>query len=54
MVGGIGAGQLDIVSMMDENIMNGLAFTKFAALIKPDVFVVTVGAEGGEPAVEVL
>ena len=49
-----GRHRLDIVSVTDENVVNGLAFTEFAALIKPDVFVVTVGAEGGEPAVEVL
>ena len=54
MVGGIGAGQLDIISVTDENVVNGLAFTEFATLIKPDVFVVTVGAEGGEPAVKLL
>ena len=31
-----------------------MTFSEFAALVKTDIFVVTVGAEGGEPAVEVL
>ena len=54
LVRGVSAGQLDVVAMMDENVVNGLAFTEFAALVKMDVFVVTVGAEGRVPVVEVL
>ena len=54
MVGGVSTGQLDVVAVTAENVVNGLAFSEFATLVKIDVFVVTVGAEGGEPAVEVL
>ena len=53
-MGGVGTGQLDIVAVTDDDVVNGLAFSEFTALDKTDVFVVTVGAEGGEPAVEVL
>ena len=51
MVRGIGPGQLNVIGISDKNVVDGLAFTEFAALVKMDVFVVTVGAEGREPAV---
>ena len=54
LVRGISPGQLYVIAMPDENVVDGSAFTEFAALIKMDVFVVTVGAEGREPVVEVL
>ena len=52
-MGSVGTGQLNIITMTDEYVVNGLAFSEFAAPVKTDIFVVTVGAEGGEPAVEI-
>ena len=51
LVRGIGPGQLYVEAMPDEDVVIGGTFAEFAALIKTDVFVVAVGAEGREPAV---
>jgi len=46
LVRGVSPSQLDVIGMMDEDVMDGLAFTEFTTLVKTDVFVVAVGAEG--------